>query len=45
MSAAPSVSIEPRAFRDVLGLFSTGIAVIVAECGGEVHAMTANADS
>lgn len=45
MSAAPAMVIEPRAFRDVLGLFATGIAVIVTECGDEVHAMTANAVS
>jgi flavin reductase (DIM6/NTAB) family NADH-FMN oxidoreductase RutF len=44
MVAVPSVA-EPRAFRDVLGLFATGIAVMVAEVGAQVHAMTANAVS
>lgn len=34
-----------RSFRDVVGLFATGVAVIVTERHGEVHAMTANAVS
>jgi flavin reductase (DIM6/NTAB) family NADH-FMN oxidoreductase RutF len=38
-------ALEPRAFRDVLGLFATGIAIIVAECANEIRAMTANAVS
>jgi flavin reductase (DIM6/NTAB) family NADH-FMN oxidoreductase RutF len=36
---------DSRAFRDVLGLFATGIAVIATEHAGEAHAMTANAVS
>ena len=32
-----------REYRDTVGLFSTGVAVIVASVGGEVFAMTANA--
>jgi len=40
-----SPQIEARTYRDALGLFATGIAVIVTERHGEVHAMTANAVS
>jgi flavin reductase (DIM6/NTAB) family NADH-FMN oxidoreductase RutF len=36
-------AIDPRAFRDAMGLFATGVAIIVTEVGEEVHAMTANA--
>ena len=36
---------DVRSFRDILGLFATGVAVIVTERRGEVHAMTANAVS
>jgi flavin reductase (DIM6/NTAB) family NADH-FMN oxidoreductase RutF len=36
-------STEQRAFRDASGLFATGVAIIVTEVAGEVHAMTANA--
>jgi flavin reductase (DIM6/NTAB) family NADH-FMN oxidoreductase RutF len=32
-----------REYRDTIGLFSTGVAVIVASFGGEVSAMTVNA--
>lgn len=42
---APTTALEPRMFRDILGLFATGIAVIVTQRDGEVHAMTANAVS
>lgn len=42
---AGDLSLEPRAFRDVLGLFATGIAIVVSDCGGEIRAMTANAVS
>jgi flavin reductase (DIM6/NTAB) family NADH-FMN oxidoreductase RutF len=41
--SGPAVPLEPRMFRDILGLFATGIAVIVTQRDGEVHAMTANA--
>jgi flavin reductase (DIM6/NTAB) family NADH-FMN oxidoreductase RutF len=34
---------DPRRFRDTIGLFATGVAVIVAHAGEEVHAMTVNA--
>ncbi len=39
MSAEP----EPRGFRDAVGLFTTGVAIVTAEAQGEVHAMTVNA--
>jgi flavin reductase (DIM6/NTAB) family NADH-FMN oxidoreductase RutF len=40
-------STRPHAkqFRDVLGLFATGVAVIATEVDGQIHAMTANAVS
>ena len=44
MSAAPA-PLDARRFRDTLGLFATGVAVIVAHADGEVLAMTANAVS
>ena len=34
---------ELRAFRDTVGLFATGVAIVTTEIQGEVHAMTANA--
>ena len=34
---------DPRQFRDVVGLFATGVTIVVAEVDGQVHAMTANA--
>jgi len=39
------MALEPRAYRDTIGLFATGVAVIAARAGNEVHAMTANAVS
>lgn len=36
---------DARRFRDVIGLFATGVAVIVARAGDEDHAMTVNAVS
>ncbi len=33
---------DPRQFREVVGLFATGVTIIVAEVEGQVHAMTAN---
>ncbi len=36
---------DARRFRDIIGLFATGVAVIVAQAGEEVHAMTVNAVS
>jgi len=34
---------DRRRFRDTIGLFATGVAVIVAKAGDEAHAMTVNA--
>ncbi|MGO9996073.1 MAG: flavin reductase family protein [Steroidobacteraceae bacterium] len=39
------MTLQPKEFRDALGLFATGVAVIVTEVDGHVHAMTANAVS
>lgn len=36
---------DPKAFREALGLFATGVAVIATSVEGQVHAMTANAVS
>jgi flavin reductase (DIM6/NTAB) family NADH-FMN oxidoreductase RutF len=44
-SESRGATIDPRAFRDTLGLFTTGVAVIVTREGDEVHAMTASAVS
>lgn len=35
--------IDPRAFRNTIGLFATGVTVITTQVGSEVHGMTANA--
>ncbi len=35
--------VEPRAYRDTIGLFTTGVAVVAVRVGDHVHAMTANA--
>ena len=36
---------DQRQFRDTMGLFATGVAVIAVPAGDEVQAMTANAVS
>lgn len=36
---------DARAFRDALGLFATGVAVVATELHDQLHAMTANAVS
>jgi flavin reductase (DIM6/NTAB) family NADH-FMN oxidoreductase RutF len=36
-------TLSSRAFRNVMGLFATGVTVIAAEIEGEIHGMTANA--
>jgi flavin reductase len=38
-----SVPLDPRLFRDALGLFATGVSVVVTQVDDVVHAMTANA--
>jgi flavin reductase (DIM6/NTAB) family NADH-FMN oxidoreductase RutF len=44
MSATPE-SLDPRRFRDTMGLFATGVAVVATLVDDEVLAMTANAVS
>ncbi len=36
------MTVDPGEFRDVVGLFATGVTIVVAEVDGQVHAMTAN---
>ena len=35
--------VSTRAYRDVMGLFATGVTVVAAELEGKIHGMTANA--
>lgn len=42
MSIDPHASIDPRALRQTLGQFVTGVTVIAIGADGGVHAMTAN---
>jgi flavin reductase (DIM6/NTAB) family NADH-FMN oxidoreductase RutF len=35
--------VDPRIYRQAIGQFATGVAVIATEAGGEIHGMTANA--
>ncbi len=37
------VRFDPRAFRDALGRFSTGVTVVTTAVAGGIHGMTANA--
>jgi flavin reductase (DIM6/NTAB) family NADH-FMN oxidoreductase RutF len=37
-----STGIDPRAFRNVMGRFATGVTVVAAMHGDHMHAMTAN---
>lgn len=37
--------LDPRAFRNTIGLFATGVTVIVTQVGADIQAMTANAVS
>jgi flavin reductase (DIM6/NTAB) family NADH-FMN oxidoreductase RutF len=39
----PLRHVDPSVFRRVMGRFATGVTVIVADVGGEVRGMTANA--
>jgi flavin reductase (DIM6/NTAB) family NADH-FMN oxidoreductase RutF len=39
------MSLDSKEFREVAGLFATGVTIIVAEVEGQVHAMTANSVS
>jgi flavin reductase (DIM6/NTAB) family NADH-FMN oxidoreductase RutF len=36
------MSLDPRQFREIVGLYATGVTIVVAEVDGHVHAMTAN---
>src|SRR5690242_13281095 len=36
-------AVEPRAYRNTIGLFATGVTVVAVQVGDNVHAMTANA--
>jgi flavin reductase (DIM6/NTAB) family NADH-FMN oxidoreductase RutF len=36
------MSIDPRTYRNIVGLFATGVMVIAIEVEGQIHAMTAN---
>jgi flavin reductase (DIM6/NTAB) family NADH-FMN oxidoreductase RutF len=40
-----STTPNPKSFRETLGLFATGVAVVATHIDGQVHAMTANAVS
>lgn len=43
--STPAAAPDSRRFRDTIGLFTTGVAIIVARAGDEVLAMTVNAVS
>lgn len=43
--SSPAASPDLRRFRDTIGLFATGVAIIVGRAGDEVLAMTVNAVS
>jgi len=34
--------LDSRQFREIIGLYATGVTIVVAEVRGQVHAMTAN---
>ena len=36
------MSLDSRHFREIVGLYATGVTIVVAEVRGQVHAMTAN---
>ena len=39
----PTTSLDPRAYRNTMGLFATGVTVVSTQVGETVHGMTANA--
>jgi flavin reductase (DIM6/NTAB) family NADH-FMN oxidoreductase RutF len=43
LDPAPVSVVEPRAYRNTIGLFATGVTVITTRAGDAVHGMTANA--
>jgi flavin reductase (DIM6/NTAB) family NADH-FMN oxidoreductase RutF len=42
MALAAAPDLDQKAFRDVLGMFATGVAIIAPDCVGEIRAMTVN---
>lgn len=44
-TASWMMTLDPRAFRQTIGLFATGVTVVAVDAGGELHGMTANAVS
>jgi flavin reductase (DIM6/NTAB) family NADH-FMN oxidoreductase RutF len=45
MNPAAKSPPDARRFRDTIGLFATGVAVVVARAGEDIHSMTVNAVS
>ena len=43
MTTNSNNQIDGRAFRNVMGLFATGVTVVTTQVNGQPHAMTANA--
>ena len=39
----PAMPLEPRLYRNTIGLFATGVTVVSTQVEGTVHGMTANA--
>jgi flavin reductase (DIM6/NTAB) family NADH-FMN oxidoreductase RutF len=39
---AATACMDPREFRNAIGAFATGVAVVTTEAGGELHGMTIN---
>lgn len=39
----PAMPLEPRLYRNTIGLFATGVTVVSTQAEGTVHGMTANA--
>ena len=42
-AATPAPTVDPRAYRNTIGLFASGVTVITARVGEVVHGMTSNA--
>ena len=42
-TSKPERTIDSRTFRNIMGLFATGVTVIATEIDGEMQGMTANA--
>ena len=39
----PTTPLDPRTYRNTIGLFATGVTVVSTQMGETVHGMTANA--